>query len=60
MGEDGRGAGAVADDVSGSFRRLTEHLGAEILFGIPEIDFLGDGNAIIADDRRTPALLDQD
>ena len=60
MREDGRGAGAVTDDVAGSLRRLTKNLGAEVLFGVLEIDFLGDGDAVIADDRRPPALLDQD
>ena len=59
MGEEGRCAGAVTDNVAGFLRRLTKNLGAEILFWVLEIDFLGDGDAVIADDRCAPALLNQ-
>ena len=57
--EYGRGAGAVTDDISGSLRGLAKHLRAEIFFCILEIEFLGDGDAVIADDRCAPALLNQ-
>ena len=60
VGKDGRSAGAVADHVAGSLRGLPKHLGAEILLGVLEIEFLGDGDAVIADDRRAPSLFDQD
>src|SRR5215470_7822596 len=43
-----------------SHRQLAKHLGTQILLGVLEIEFLGDGNAIVADDRRPPFLLDQD
>src|SRR6516164_9071404 len=58
--QNGRRTGSVTHEVAGLFRRLAEHLGAEILLGILEIKFLGDGHAVIADDRRPPFLLDQD
>ena len=58
--KDGRGAGAIADDVAGSLGSLTKHLGAEIFFRILEIEFLGDGHPVITDDRRAPVLLNQD
>jgi len=40
-------------------RRLPQHPGAEILFRILKIELLGDGHAIIADDRSAPFLFDQ-
>ena len=57
--ENGRRAGAVADGVTGPLRCLAKHLGAEIFLRVLEIEFLGDGDAVVADDRRTPVLLDQ-
>ena len=59
MGQDRRGAGPVADHVTGFFGGLTQHPRAQILFGIPEVEFLGDGDTIVADDRYAPFLLDQ-
>ena len=59
VGQDGRGAGAVADHVAGLLRGLAQHLGAEVLLGVLEVELLGDGHAVVADDRRTPAPLDQ-
>ena len=58
--QDGRGAGAVADHVAGLLGRLAQHLRAEVLLGILEVEFLGDGDAVVADDRGAPFLLDQD
>ena len=57
--QDGRGAGAVADDVAGLLGRLPQHLRAEVLLRVLEVEFLGDGHAVVADDRRAPFLLDQ-
>ena len=54
MREDGRGAGAVADHVAGPLGRLPQHLRAEVLLRVLEIEFLGDGDAVVADDRRSP------
>ena len=57
--QDGRGARAVADHVAGLLGGLAQHLRAEILLRILEVEFLGDGHAVVADDRRAPFLLDQ-
>ena len=57
--QDRRRAGAVADHVAGLLRRLAQHLRAEVLLGVLEIELLGDGHAVVADDRRAPFLLDQ-
>ena len=56
----GRGAGSVTNHVAGLLGRLAEHAGAEILLRILEIEFLGDGHAVVAHDRRAPLPLDQD
>ena len=53
------GAGAVADHLAGFFRRLAEHAGAKIFLRVLEVEFLGDGDAVVAHDRRVPLLLDQ-
>ena len=47
------------DNVAGLLGRLAQHLRAEVLLGILEVEFLGDGHAVVADDRRAPFLLDQ-
>lgn len=60
MGEDRRRAGAIADHIAGLFCRLPQYLCAEVLLGVLEIEFLGYGDAVIADDRRALTLLDQD
>ena len=57
--EHGRRAGAVADGVAGALRRLPDHLGAEVLGRVLERDLLGDGDAVVADERRAKAPLDQ-
>ena len=54
MRQDRRRAGAVADHVAGLFRRLTQHAGAKVLLAVLEIEFLGDRDAVVADDRRAP------
>jgi hypothetical protein len=36
-----------------------EHLGAEVLLGILQVHFLRDRDAVVADDRLAPLLLDQ-
>ena len=58
--EERRGAGAVADRVAGPLGRLAQHARAEVLLGILELDLLGDRDAVVADDRAAPLLLDQD
>ena len=58
--EDRRSTGAIANDIAGLLRCLAKHPGSEIFLRVLEIELLGDGDAVIANDRRTPALLYQD
>ena len=59
LGEDRRGARAVAHGVAGALGGLPHHLRAEVLDGILEVHLLGDGDAVIADERRAVLLLDE-
>jgi len=59
VGEHGGGARTVADGVSRPFGRLPNHLGAEILGGVLERHFLGDGDAVVADEWRPKTPLDE-
>ena len=45
--------------LAGLLRRLAQHLRAEVLLRVLEAELLGDRDAVVADDRRAPALLDQ-
>ena len=60
LGEDRRRRGAVAGHVAGLARHLAHHLRAHVLEGIVELDFLGDGHAVLGDRRRAVALLEHD
>jgi hypothetical protein len=51
LGVDGGGGGAVAGDVRGLAGDLLDHLGAHVLVGVLELDFLGDGDAVLGDGR---------
>src|SRR5262249_13750112 len=48
-GEHGRRRGAVTGDVGGLGCDLAHHLGAHVLELVPELDFLGDGDAVLGD-----------
>jgi hypothetical protein len=50
---------AVTDGVAGLLGGLAQHLCAEVLLRVLEVEFLGDRHAIVADDRRAPFLLYQ-
>ena len=60
LGEDGRGRRAVAGLVVGLRRDFADHLRAEVLELVLELDLLGDGDAVLGDARRAEALLDDD
>ena len=55
-----RGRGAVAGHVRGLARDLAHHLRAHVLELVLELDLLGDGDAVLGDRGRAPALLDDD
>lgn len=42
------------------FRRLAQHARAQVLLRILEIELLGDGDPVIADERWSPLALEQD
>ncbi len=60
LGEHRRGGGAVAGLVARLRGDLAHHLGAHVLELAGELDLLGDRDAVLGDDGRAPALLDDD
>ena len=59
MRQDRRRAGSVANHVARLFGGLAQHPSAQILLWILEIEFLGDGDAVVANEGGTPLLFDQ-
>src|SRR5581483_5730697 len=49
LGQHGGGGGAVASYVVGLRGHFAQQLGAHVLEGIVDLDFLGDGHAVIGD-----------
>jgi hypothetical protein len=60
LGEHGGGGGAVTGDVGGLGGDLLHHLGAHVLELVLELDLLGDGDAVLGDEGRAEALVDDD
>ena len=60
LGEHGRGGGAVAGDVGRLGRDFLHHLRAHVLERIGQLDFLGDGDAVLGDGRRAELLVEDD
>ena len=58
--QDGRGGGAVAGDVAGLLGDRVHELGAHVLEGIGQVDFLGDGDAVLGDGRAAEGFVDDD
>src|SRR5690606_34894245 len=57
-GQDGGGGGSVAGDVAGLLGDLVDELGPHVLVGVFQLDLLGDGDAVLGDDRVAEALVD--
>jgi hypothetical protein len=57
LGQDGGSGGAVTRDVGGLGGDFLDHLGAHVLEPILELDFLGDGDAVLGDGGSAKALL---
>ena len=57
-GQDGGGGGAVAGDVGGLRGDFVDELGAHVLERVFELDFLGDGDAVLGDGRAAERLVD--
>lgn len=60
LGEHGGGRGAVTGNVGGLGGDLLDHLRAHVLEAILQLDFLGDGHAVLGDGRGAEAALDDD
>ena len=60
LGQNGGRGGAVAGEVGGLGGDLLHHLGAHILDRVAQLDFLGDGDAVLGDGRRAELLVDDD
>ena len=58
LGQHGGGGGAVAGHVGGLGSDFADHLRAHVLERILQLDFLGDGHAVLGDDRRAELLFD--
>src|SRR5690606_11105755 len=59
LGQHGGGGGAVARHVGGLGRDLLDDLRAHVLELVFQLDFLGDRHAVLRDDRRAEAALDE-
>ena len=57
FGQHGGGGGAVAGDVARLAGDFADHAGAHVLVDVFQLDFLGDGDAVLGDGRRAEALL---
>src|SRR5690606_34346774 len=60
LGEHGRGGGAVTGEVVGLRGHFAQHLRAHVLELVLELDFLGDGDAVLGDAGSAEALVDDD
>ena len=60
VGEQRGGGGAVTRDVVGLDGGLANELGAHVLDRILELDFLGDRDAVVGDERSAEGLLEGD
>ena len=60
LGQHRRGGGAVTGDVRGLAGDLADEARAEVLDRVLEVDFLGDGDAVLGDGRRTELAVDDD
>ena len=58
--EHGRGGGAVTGDVRRLARDFADHLGAHVLERILQVDFLGDGDAVLGDGGGAELLVEDD
>ena len=57
--EQRRGRGPVSHGVTRAFGGPAEHLCAQVLVRVLQREFLGDGDAVVADERLAPLLFDQ-
>src|SRR5205814_1618275 len=60
LGVDGGGGGAVAGVLAGLLGDFLDHLGAEVFVLVLELDFLGDGDAVLGDGGGAVGLFEDD
>ncbi|MNZ42151.1 hypothetical protein D3C78_597200 [compost metagenome] len=60
LGQDGSGGGAVTGSVVGLGGNVFHQLRAHVLELVFQLDFLGNGNAVLGDGRSTEALVQDD
>src|ERR1700737_4249932 len=58
--ENGRRGGAVAGELAGLHGNLLKHLGTHVLKPIGELDFFGDGSAVLAGGGRSVRFVEKD
>jgi hypothetical protein len=49
VGDDGRCTGTIADGITSALGCLPDHLCSQVLGGILQVDFFGDGDTIVTD-----------
>ncbi len=60
LGIDGGGGGAVAGDGAGLAGDFLDHLRAHVFVGVFQLDFLGDGDAVLGDGGRAEGFFEHD
>ena len=58
LGQNGRGRGAVTGHIAGLAGDFADQLGAHVFVGVLELDFLGDGHAVLRDRRGAEFLVE--
>jgi hypothetical protein len=59
VGDDGRCTGTIADGITSALGCLPDHLCSQVLGGILQVDFFGDGDTIVTDQGFPKTLLNQ-
>src|SRR5690606_35425075 len=60
LGQNGSSGGTVTGVIVGAGSNVLDQLRTHVLEAVLQLDFLGDGNAVLGDQRSTEAALDQD
>ena len=60
LGQNGGGGGAVTGDVVGLARDFADKLRAHVLVWVFQLNFLGDGDAVLGNCRGAPLLVEDD
>jgi hypothetical protein len=58
--ENGRGTGAITDQIARLLGGLPQHLRTEVFLRVLDVEFLGNCDAVIANDRCSARFLNED